>query len=267
MFDHMSTSWATDEGLCMDGSDGTISDCLNSEGIEQAGGGGKGFFVLTNCKPVSAIRNLLVHNKNRNPEVSGDTHMLWLNNYVYNGSVNHLGIWHDSHGTGQPSLVTLIGNLGVNGPSTVPPFEYEILFHDSLPSGSQYYATDNVFPDGIVIDGGSGMVEVGSPPFALPSAMTTLASSAVKAYVMANAGARPLDRDPVDARIIDEVNNGTEAAPSPIDDEDDVGGYPTLAENTRVLSVPGNHADIRPSGYSVLEEDVIFPQTQAVQPV
>jgi hypothetical protein len=46
---------------------------------------------------------------------------------------------------------------------------------------------------------------------------------AVEARVLANAGARPWDRDAVDRRIVQEVRHGTGRV---IDDEKDVGGYP-----------------------------------------
>jgi hypothetical protein len=46
----------------------------------------------------------------------------------------------------------------------------------------------------------------------------------VEAKVLLNAGARPWDRDAVDRRIVQDVRHGTGRV---IDDEKDVGGYPT----------------------------------------
>lgn len=43
--------------------------------------------------------------------------------------------------------------------------------------------------------------------------------------------------------------------------------YPPVALNTRVLSVPANQASIRPSGNSVLEENILFPLARAVEGV
>ena len=45
--------------------------------------------------------------------------------------------------------------------------------------------------------------------------------------VLAQCGARPWERDPIDARIIADVRNGTGKI---IDSEQDVGGYPVRKE-------------------------------------
>ena len=50
-----------------------------------------------------------------------------------------------------------------------------------------------------------------------------------------------------------------------LSNETQVGGYPSLAQNTRVLTIPANYATIRPSGYSVLEEDILFPLARTVE--
>ena len=107
------------------------------------------------------------------------------------------------------------------------------------------------------------MVQVGSPPIALPAPLSILTSSAVEAYLIANAGARPKDRDPVDTRIINDVINRT--GNSLLRDESQVGGYPSLAQNTRVLTLPANYTALRSSGYTVLEEDLLFPLAAQLQ--
>ncbi|HEX5005586.1 MAG TPA: hypothetical protein VFV70_00655, partial [Hyphomonadaceae bacterium] len=47
------------------------------------------------------------------------------------------------------------------------------------------------------------------------------------ADILGSCGARPWDRDPIDARIVADVRNGTGKI---IDSEQDVGGYPTRPE-------------------------------------
>jgi hypothetical protein len=49
----------------------------------------------------------------------------------------------------------------------------------------------------------------------------------VPAFVAANAGARPWDRDPVDARLVHEAQS---AGGKIIDSEASVGGYPQVSE-------------------------------------
>lgn len=59
--------------------------------------------------------------------------------------------------------------------------------------------------------------------------------SAAEAFALANAGTRPTDRNAIDTRIIFEVETRTGSV---ISSPADVGGYPAMAENTRVLTPP-----------------------------
>jgi len=107
------------------------------------------------------------------------------------------------------------------------------------------------------------MTQINVPPFPLPDPLTIVPSDQVQALIVAFAGARPADRDAVDTRIINDVINGTGS--SLHNDESEVGGFPPLAQNTRVLTIPNNHAEIRASGYSVLEEDILIPMARTVE--
>ena len=62
----------------------------------------------------------------------------------------------------------------------------------------------------------------------LAAGLRSLSASEVKEYVLANAGARPWDRDAMDRRIIQQVRDGTGKIP---DSDQEVGGYPNLPEN------------------------------------
>jgi hypothetical protein len=71
-------------------------------------------------------------------------------------------------------------------------------------------------------------------------------------WVLANAGARPADRDPVDARVVEQVRTRTGSIPA---SQTDVGGWPDLAENRRELTVPTSpNGDNDGDGYTNLEE-------------
>jgi Mg-chelatase subunit ChlI len=73
----------------------------------------------------------------------------------------------------------------------------------------------------------------------------------VRAWVLATAGARPTDRDAVDARIIQEVRDRTGTIPS---SQEDVGGWPELVENHRELTLPARpDGDGDGDGYTHLE--------------
>src|SRR5262249_41875985 len=98
-------------------------------------------------------------------------------------------------------------------------------------------------------------------PLAWPATMTTLPTSenVVKEHVLKYAGARPADRDAVDARIISQTRAGTGriincvAANGTARCEKNGGGYPTLAKNSRALTLPANPNEVTASGYTNLE--------------
>jgi hypothetical protein len=94
---------------------------------------------------------------------------------------------------------------------------------------------------------------VQSPPGAapLPAGYSLIPSTSVEAFVVANAGARPADRDAVDARVMSDVSNRTGHQ---ISLQTDVGGWPSLTVNTRPLAAPSNPHVVQASGYTALEE-------------
>ncbi len=73
-------------------------------------------------------------------------------------------------------------------------------------------------------------------PQTLPALLTVLAAAVVKAHLLANCGARPLDRDATTQRIIDEVTSGIHLVDAVdtaiIQDESQVGGYISLDQTT-----------------------------------
>jgi hypothetical protein len=93
--------------------------------------------------------------------------------------------------------------------------------------------------------------KVTSPPVVVPG-LTIRPVGEVRDWVLANAGARPADRDAVDQRVVREVRTRTGDV---IQSQDDVGGWPKLAENRRQLTLPDNpHGDDDGDGYTNLEE-------------
>jgi hypothetical protein len=85
------------------------------------------------------------------------------------------------------------------------------------------------------------------------------AGNAVYERVLLNAGARPKDRDAVDKRIVSEVRARTGKIINCVSAnvttrcQKNAGGWPSYAQNRRVLTVPSNSASIASNGYSNLE--------------
>ena len=79
-----------------------------------------------------------------------------------------------------------------------------------------------------------------------------MSSQVVKDHVLAIAGARPLDRDDVDRRIIDNIKTGKGRI---IDTPSAVGSWPGQEEHKRKLVLPAApHDDDDGDGYTNLEE-------------
>jgi hypothetical protein len=82
--------------------------------------------------------------------------------------------------------------------------------------------------------------------------MNLLPPGDTQTYVLANAGARPIDRDSVDGRVVSSVRNRNGQI---INSPNEVGGWPKLAVNSRTLTLPSSpNGDDDRDGYTNLEE-------------
>jgi len=89
------------------------------------------------------------------------------------------------------------------------------------------------------------------PPVVVPG-LSAKPVGEVREWVLAKAGARPADRDSVDERVVRQVRAREGGI---VKSQEDVGSWPTLAENRRELSVPESpNRDDDGDGYTNLEE-------------
>jgi hypothetical protein len=271
VIDHVSVSWGLDEniGTGYDGvHDITLVNSIVSEGlwhsIHPKGPHSKGMIVGHGTYNLSIFGNLFAHNDQRNVMVHGNTSTMLVNNLIYN--------WHgygrDGNATGigtdkDPYDTSVVGNAYIRGKNTrkgdksIP-----ILITRNTGMGSKVFLKDNVDlensdePYSVTRLSTRYNVLVNNPPVWIPS-LVVKKSGDVKSWVLRNTGARPADRDGVDSRIINDVKNGTGRI---IDSQEDVGGWPLLAENVRgangypKLNIPSNPNKIQSSGYTKLEE-------------
>ncbi len=260
VIDHVSTSWAIDENTSVYPSGDaaptnvTISNSIISEALSNSlhpdGEHSMGLLIGQTSTSIAVIGNLFAHNNFRNPMGKGGTELLYLNNYIYNPGSNEVLVLTGDQG---PTYTSIIGNAGRRGPSTEDLDEgVRVRVYGDTDDGSQIYVTDNQLEADPYASSNPSSIFVASPPRALPNPLTIRPGSTVQAYVTSNAGARPADRDAVDLRVVDDVINGTGRI---IDSQSEVGGWPTLAQNTRVLALPASpNGDDDGDGYTNLEE-------------
>jgi fibronectin type III domain protein/concanavalin A-like lectin/glucanase superfamily protein/thrombospondin type 3 repeat protein len=249
VIDHCSTSWAINENLTTWGTSGdrvhdvTFRYTISSEGlnctpISDEGCHSKGLLIGDGNHNIAVLNNIFAHDSDRLPELKGGASAVVVNNIMYNwipsNQATHLG-W-EAYFT-EPTLLTAEGNAYIQGPNMAGQTAYAIEVSDRIPAGSQVRYNDNLLEYGTKYAGRIELFRnlmsfnptVTSRPVWVPG-LSPLAGSQVEADLLAKAGARPCDRDPVDTRIIDEVRTRTGKI---IDNQDEVGGWPALAENRR----------------------------------
>ncbi|MBL9218937.1 MAG: hypothetical protein JNG82_10645 [Opitutaceae bacterium] len=226
----------------------TFSNCIIGEGLDDSthakGPHSKGTLVHDNASEIAIIGNLYISNADRNPLFKAGVRAALVNNVIHNpgqrvvqfGYVSSQWAGHEL----QRAALSMAGNVVRQGPSSAP----EMAFFEIWPeSGScDFYLADNLFfdpagrpraaglgardrtrfRDGFTrpLPGGSGyeyplvpyepsaeMRQVEAPPVWPPRLKARPAAETV-AWVVANAGARPWDRDATDRRLIEETRTG-----------------------------------------------------------
>jgi hypothetical protein len=99
----------------------------------------------------------------------------------------------------------------------------------------------------------------------------TIPADRVAEYVFGNAGARPLDRDPVDRAAVAQARAGLAGdirnMGTRLRSQDDMGGHPTLAQNIRRLVVPSKpHAVASGQKFRTTVEMWLEAFAQALEP-
>lgn len=265
--DHCSFSWATDENVQSRGNDVTFRHNIFSEGLDSAlhhkGGHSRGLLVMNQGgkdtrnegQRIAVLGNLFVHNKGRNPSVLHGATAVVANNFIENANFALKG---DATLRTNYQVISWQGNA-------VQRTRSPVVARAMHPESKYYVGTDNIF-NGEELDsmeeawsfvdmpfepGVAQEHRASEPPITVPR-LKIKPGSEVKDWVLANAGARPADRDPVDARVVKDAREKTGKIPA---SQEDVGSWPELAENYRELSIPENpNGDDDGDGYTNLEE-------------
>ena len=262
--DHCSMTWGLDENLSASGPRFTgksVEDWRNgtsrnitfsynllaeslADSSHPKGEHSKGTLVHDNATGILIYRNVYAHNYERNPLLKGGVQAAVVNNLIFDPGAQaiHYNLmdleWAGN--TPVPGELSAIGNVMRAGFST----RDDIAFLSIGGVGHlNYYGHDNVAVGRL----GKPLPMLGryttSPariverdkPFAWPNGLHVLPANAVETHLLRFAGARPWDRDAHDLRVIFDVAEGRGKI---IDDEKEVGGYPTLPL-TRAAFVEG----------------------------
>ena len=198
-----------------------------------------------NNKPatMAVVGCLLAHCSDRNPEIQGPVRVLLVNNLIYDwgrDSTNYQWATFVCAYDGNlgPMQVDIIGNHYIGGNpalGTPPPFTplYAVGTWN-LNYGSAIHLSDNVL-DGVELTNINGP-DPGDPRTCSGLSYPNTGPGAhVFDFVLAQAGARPTDRDDVDRRLVEQVRTKTGTV---ISSQTAVGGWPALAVHTHTLTPP-----------------------------
>jgi pectate lyase len=298
VIDHCSFSWAIDETLSVWGPHDNITltnnifaEPLNDSFHPAHDGTGvipHGYGVILGSSPgssVTMVGNLFAHVVERNP-LSRAAELVYVNNLVYDRA--HMDVDLQSDGV-TPTKSTVIKNHFIRGPSynrdTSPIY---VRTNGALGLGllSRAYQSGNIsenYVRGLVsLTGGDiipGLLSLESYPIWNGGiAMVQTSNNGVYNRVLNTAGARPADRDAVDRRVVTNVRNRTGqiincvSANGTTRCAKNAGGWPSLAQNRRTLTLPANPGTVTASGYTNLElwlhslDGTVSGVTQAAAP-
>lgn len=253
--DHCTFSWAVDENMSASGPrfnggptvadwrkatshDVTFSYNAAYEGLADSshpkGEHSKGSLIHDNATGIVIWRNLYAHNVERNALFKGGAQGVFVNNLIYDPGkralhYNLMALEWEGHPyvTGE---ISAVGNVYRGGPSTDERLPFLMLGGDG---DLRYHGRDNIAVDrhgaplpmfGRYGETRAKLIEADKPVVWWPG-LPVLPARDVETHVLANAGARPWDRDADDIRVFFFVAEGRGAV---IDDEKDVSAYPAF---------------------------------------
>ncbi len=279
VIDHCSFSWAIDETVSVWGPHDNVTFTNNifaeplNESIHPTDDGTglekHGFGVILGSAPGSSITmvgNLFAHQVERNP-LSRASELVFVNNLVYDRGTMDLDLQGEN---GASSRNTVLNNLFIRGPSysrDSSPIHIRTSGSLAIGAGSRVYQTGNVAQNYVRelvgLSGGdiiTGLLTLGSyPVWNSGLSVQNNANNVVYDRVLSKAGARPADRDVVDRRVVNQVRNRNGQIINCVSSNGttrcnkNAGGWPTLTQNTRRLTLPANPNTVTSSGYTNLE--------------
>jgi len=250
IIDHCSVSWAVDENLSASGTRTqgpeatshrvTFSNCIIAEGLNNSshakGPHSKGSLIHDFCQDIAVIGNLYANNMRRNPYFKAHATGVIVNNVIYNPGNAAIQLnyssseWKESAIKPVNCRVSIVGNVLFDGADTHKNLAMIAKLGDAYMEDNLAWEADGK-PAPLI----SGKITELKEKPVWPEGLQALPAEHMADYVVRHAGARPMDRDDTDKRIIKDFQ---ERKGRIIDSQDEVGGYPRTPAATRRLTLP-----------------------------
>ncbi len=231
-FKNLSVSWAVAENIQTAGpvKNVVFENCIISEALHRSihpkGAHSMGVSVNQRARGVRFVGNLLAANGDRNISWQYDTRGEMINNVIYgwgNASSRNTTNISDPSNAGRATVLDAIGNVFLAGPQGMSrPYAF---YSASTPRGSKIFLSDNIAPRLTNIGSKYRVRRRSFAGATAAPASTTLES------VLRSAGARPWDRNPDDARVIEGVRSRS------LRIRNRVGAWPLYARNGRSIQM------------------------------
>lgn len=193
---------------------------------------------------VSVVGNLFAHADRRNPRFGRDCSVVILNNTIYNSGHEAIHAQDTFDRLDRNTKATVVGNHLKSGPDTLalpsqPRWAFRNIMNGGDPEIWRLHHARNTVDDSSE-DSFSNSPErtqptiLASPPVWSDDLVEMTAEDRYE-HSLYGVGARPWDRDSVDNRVILAYASGTGGF---INSQDEVGGYPTVCENSHTLAPP-----------------------------
>lgn len=260
LLENVSAAWSVDEAVSAwypTTRNVTITNSIVAEALRNAGhpkgDHSMGLLIGQDTQSVEVTGNLLANNMFRNPVVGKGTTAYVANNYVVNPGTNAIH-FYGKGGDNAQTRASIINNYIEPGPSSQSTiFGVLIPGDNGQPTDDLIYVSGNEMSDSpksepLAIAAG---MKLSPSPTVVAARWKLIPAAKVKDWVLAHAGMRPADRDPVDQRLIKQIKAGTEKV---IDRPEDAGPIPTIDSSAKVANVPDDPLDVSPkTGKSRLE--------------
>ena len=243
---HVSVGWGVDENIGVQGLvDGLrLEHSLIAEPLRR-GGHPKGIHSMNlllgnTVRSVEILDNVFATGNQRNPRLTQGNIVSMQNNFIYGYGVaaTHVDDSKDIIDTGAIDIVGNVYRPTADSRCGQPSIAIGTGFFARAPRTEVFLADNIEIGDARNCRKGTNETDASQlAPRRTAPAPYRQARPAATVYpgILAHAGARPAERNPIDARIITAIADGSGRQ---IDDETAVGGWPALTSGKRLLALP-----------------------------
>ncbi len=261
----------------------SVQNCISSESLRMSSHfkGAHGYGGIIGGTNATYHHNLFANHDSRNPRLDRNlksTDMVnnviynWGNNSCYGGEPYSYNAWERYSAPEYASNVNIRNNYYKFGPSTKQSIRSKIF--EATNSGKVFYngqmAKSNIYVNGNYVFGNSEATQnnTASESYVMNRERVNLIDSPIDMgdyeiteqtaeeaynYVLENAGATLPKRDSIDARVINDVKNGTGRI---INGIEEVGGFSGITSEKRTFSIPAEWKSANGMG-SKKETDIV----------